>query len=218
MLDRRYPASSLIRASPSPHTARPSSHEMPVDRRGDHRWGFPCSLCLPVHACRRHHPGRYDENYSLISSIAVSLPRQGSGSAPASLFSRLVRRSFTLQPACSPNRLYDPLHRRLQRPRYLSRCFGCYRVERTSSRAGMFPLKGTVFPRRTPCASLSLLLYQDVKRTFTSKLSIMLGVIGIGGVVTHSPLPHHRRCGTAYGGSEGYAGPSKSRGSPRESK
>ena len=159
MLDRRYPASSLIRASPSPHTARPSSHEMPVDRRGDHRWGFPCSLCLPVHACRRHHPGRYDENYSLISSIAVSLPRQGSGSAPASLFSRLVRRSFTLQPACSPNRLYDPLHRRLQRPRYLSRCFGCYRVERTSSRAGMFPLKGTVFPRRTPCASLSLHLH-----------------------------------------------------------
>src|SRR5215831_15003015 len=30
--------------------------------------------------------------------------------------------------------------------------------------------------RRRPCASLSLLLYQDVKRTFTSKLSIMLGV------------------------------------------
>ena len=117
-------------------------------------WGFPCSVCLPVHACRRHYPGRRDENCSLVSSIAVSLPRQGSGSAPASLFSRLVRRSFTLQPACSPNRLYDPLHRRLQRPRYLSRCFGCYRVERTSSRAGMFPLKGTVFPRRTPCASL----------------------------------------------------------------
>jgi hypothetical protein len=29
--------------------------------------------------------------------------------------------------------------------------------------------------RRRPCASLSLLLYQDVKRTFTSKLSNMLG-------------------------------------------
>src|ERR1700752_4826105 len=25
--------------------------------------------------------------------------------------------------------------------------------------------------------------------------------IGIGGVVTHSPLPHHRTCGSAYGGS-----------------
>jgi hypothetical protein len=30
--------------------------------------------------------------------------------------------------------------------------------------------------RRRPCASLSLLLYQDVKRTHTSKLSNMLGV------------------------------------------
>src|SRR5215831_19458311 len=30
--------------------------------------------------------------------------------------------------------------------------------------------------RRRPCAPLSLLLYQDVKRTFTSKLSNMHGV------------------------------------------
>jgi NAD(P)-dependent dehydrogenase (short-subunit alcohol dehydrogenase family) len=28
-------------------------------------------------------------------------------------------------------------------------------------------------------------------------------VIGIGGTVTRLPLPHHRRCGSAYGGSEG---------------
>jgi hypothetical protein len=26
-------------------------------------------------------------------------------------------------------------------------------------------------------------------------------LIGIGEVVTHSPLPHHRTCGSAYGGS-----------------
>ena len=42
--------------------------------------------------------------------------------------------------------------------------------------------------------------------------------IGIGGVVAHSPLPHHRMCGSAYGGSVGYAGPSNSRGRPSESK
>ena len=30
-------------------------------------------------------------------------------------------------------------------------------------------------------------------------------IIGIGGVVAHSPLPHHRTCGSASGGSEGYA-------------
>src|SRR5216684_389002 len=34
--------------------------------------------------------------------------------------------------------------------------------------------------------------------------------IGIGGTVTRPPLPHHRRCGSAYGGSEGYASPSNS--------
>jgi hypothetical protein len=31
------------------------------------------------------------------------------------------------------------LHRRLQRLHYLHRCFGCYRAERTSSRAGLAP-------------------------------------------------------------------------------
>jgi hypothetical protein len=28
--------------SPPPHTARPSSRELPVDPYCDHRWGFPC--------------------------------------------------------------------------------------------------------------------------------------------------------------------------------
>jgi hypothetical protein len=30
--------------SPSPHTARPVSREMPVDPYRDHRWGFPCCV------------------------------------------------------------------------------------------------------------------------------------------------------------------------------
>ncbi len=42
--------------------------------------------------------------------------------------------------------------------------------------------------------------------------------IGIGGTVTRPPLPHHRRCGSAYGGSESYASPSNRRGRPSESK
>jgi hypothetical protein len=36
--------------------------------------------------------------------------------------------------------------------------------------------------------------------------------IGIGGTVAHPPLPHHRTCGSAYGGSEGYVRPSYSCG------
>jgi hypothetical protein len=42
-----------------------------------------------------------------------------------------------------------------------------------------------------------------VKRTCTSKLSIMLGTIGIGETVTRPPLPHDRTCGSASGGSAG---------------
>jgi len=68
LLDRRYPASSLLRASPSPHTARPDSRELPVDRRGDHRWGFPCCYWSTLPACRRHYPGRSDGPRSLVLS------------------------------------------------------------------------------------------------------------------------------------------------------
>ncbi len=68
--------------------------------------------------------------------IVFGLPRIVGGSAPATPFSRPAQRSLTLRPACSPSRLCDLLHRRLQQLRCLRRCFGCYRVERTSSRAG----------------------------------------------------------------------------------
>src|SRR5215472_1056583 len=41
-------AQHALRASPPPHTARPGSHELPVDHRGDHRWGLPCCVWSPV--------------------------------------------------------------------------------------------------------------------------------------------------------------------------
>jgi hypothetical protein len=68
LLDRRYPASSLVRASPPPHVARPDSRELPVDRQGDHRWGFPCCYWSTLHTCRRHYPGRSDGTRSLVLS------------------------------------------------------------------------------------------------------------------------------------------------------
>src|SRR5262249_49929918 len=72
-------------------------------------------------------------------SINFGLPRNRGGSAPALTFSRPAQRSLTLRPACSPSRLNDLLHQRLQRSRCLHRCSDCYRVERTSSRAGLTP-------------------------------------------------------------------------------
>jgi hypothetical protein len=35
----------------------------------------------------------------------------------------------------------------------------------------------------------------------TSQYNIVPSAIGIGGAVTCPPLPHHRTCGSAYGGS-----------------
>src|SRR5271155_101389 len=49
---------------------------------------------------------------------------------------RPAQRLLTSRPACSPSRLCDLLHRRLQQLRCLRRGFDRYRMERTSSRAG----------------------------------------------------------------------------------
>ena len=68
LLDRHYPASALIPASPSPQTAQPDSHELPVDPNCDHRWGFPCCYWSTLHACRRHYPGRSNGTRSLVLS------------------------------------------------------------------------------------------------------------------------------------------------------
>src|ERR1700757_1663915 len=65
-LHRHYPASSVVRASPPPHTARPVSRELPVDPYRDLRWGFPCCLWSPMRTCRRHSPGRSDRACSLV--------------------------------------------------------------------------------------------------------------------------------------------------------
>src|SRR5437899_6660955 len=85
--------------------------------------------------------------------FASAFPRTLGGSAPASLFSGPAQRSLTLQPARSPSRLSDPLHQRLQQSRCLHRCSDCYRVERTSSRAGIPPLWTSAFTAHQSCPS-----------------------------------------------------------------
>jgi len=72
-------------------------------------------------------------------STDCGLPLKTGGSALALVVSRPAQRLLTLWPARSPSRHRDPLHRRLQRLCHLRRCFDCYRVERTSSRAGLSP-------------------------------------------------------------------------------
>ena len=87
-------------------------------------------------ACRRQYPGRSDGIYSLVlfHSLRPS-PKPGRVGSCISLFEACS--AFTHVTACtlakSPS---DSLHQRLQQSRCLHRCSDCYRVERTSSRAG----------------------------------------------------------------------------------
>ena len=71
-------------------------------------------------------------------SIVFGLPRTGRVGSCITLFEACS--AFTHVTACtlakSPS---DPLHRRLQQLRCLHCCSDCYRVERTSSRAGLSP-------------------------------------------------------------------------------
>ena len=137
-LRRSYPASSVLRASPSPQTARPGSRELPVDPDRDHRWGFPCCVCSTMSACRRHYPGRSDGTDSLNTAPSSSaFPTLQLGRLLHYIFRGLlsVHSRYNLQ--TRQVALCDPLHRRLRRLCYLHRRSDCYRVERSSSRAGL---------------------------------------------------------------------------------
>lgn len=91
-------------------------------------------------ACRRQYPGRSEGVESLIyCSLVIGLPQVMGGSAPALPVSGPAQRSLALQPTDSPSRLCDLLHRRLRRLCCLHRRSDCYRVERSSSRAGLSP-------------------------------------------------------------------------------
>lgn len=101
--------------------------------------------CMPSPIPRQDRRDRF-ARYSLFDS---NLPRFIGGSAPALSFSRPAQCSLTLRPAALPSRLRDPFHRRLQRLRCLRHCFGCYRAERSSSRAGLAPTVDQCLSRRT---------------------------------------------------------------------
>ena len=138
-LRRSYPASSVLRTSPPPHTARSISHELPVDPYGDHRRGFPCCVWSPMPTCHRHYPGRSNEACPLVylHRLRPSLCNSQVGSChccfgACSAFTHVMACTLAESPS-------DPLHRKLRQLCCLRRRFDCYRVERTSSRAGVSP-------------------------------------------------------------------------------
>ena len=109
-LDRSYPASLVLRASPSPQTAQPDSHELPVDRDLRSPLGFPVLQLVPFFACMPSPLPRQVRwiLFARTVSINVGLPQLHGGSAPALHVSRPAQRSLTLRPTCLPSRPKRP--------------------------------------------------------------------------------------------------------------
>src|SRR5204862_1500537 len=78
-----------------------------------------------------------------------SLPRFVAGSASTSALAGPAQRSPSLRSACSPDHLFDPLHRRLRPLRFLHDRSDCYRLERKLPGGTALPLGNRAFPRRT---------------------------------------------------------------------
>ena len=136
-LRRHYPASSVIRACPPPHTARPGPRGLPV---GDTTppMGLPVLRRISLYTCRRHYPGlpaSLGQAGGTVGCARCSLPQRR---RPSPKFRRVGSRialfeacsAFTHVTACilaeSP---CDPLHRRLRRFRCLRPRSGCFRLE-----------------------------------------------------------------------------------------
>ncbi len=105
-LHRHYPASSVLRTPPPPHTARPFSHELPVDPLTAVTAGVSrvASGLLCLHAVAITPAGSMELVRSSIS-IVSGLPCEKVRSAPAIVVSGPAQRSLTLRPARSPSRL-----------------------------------------------------------------------------------------------------------------
>ena len=168
-LHRHYPASSVVRSSPPPHTARLVSRELPVDPYRDHRWGFPCCLWSPLRTCHRHYPGRFNGACSLVHLHCQRPSPCNSKVGSCNCFFGACS-AFTHVTACtlaeSPS---DPLHRELRQLCCLRCRLDCYRVERTSSRAGVAPAVVQRLSRRT-ITPINLALLTDAEGRRRSSL------------------------------------------------
>ena len=134
-LHRHCPASSVLRASPSPHTARPGSRELPVDRLLLSPLGLPVLrlihyACMPSPLPRQ---GRWNRFARTVPSSSA-FPTLQLGRLLHYMFRGLLSVSSRYNLQTHRVAVCDPLHRRLRRLCCLHRRSSCYRVERSSSR------------------------------------------------------------------------------------
>jgi len=119
----------------------------------DHAARLPVLRALSLCTCCRHYPGTAASGPSLLIRPAISaFPERVVGSACASSFSRLARRSLALRPAHSRSHQFVArFTQRLQPVRHLSDCSGCFRLEHVAG-WDSHPLESAALSRRTPLA------------------------------------------------------------------
>ena len=139
-LHRSYPASSVQRAlSAIPKRPSLSLASCQLTQNRDHRWDFSCCVWSPLPACRRQYPGRSDGTCPLVPFHQLR-PSHEPGRVGSCVVGFGACSAFTHVTACTLAKSpCDSLHQRLQQSRCLNCCSDCYRVERTSSRAGLTP-------------------------------------------------------------------------------
>src|SRR5437870_10600052 len=114
--------------------------------------------------CRRHYPGRFNGACSLVYLHCQRPSLCNSEVGSCNCFFGACS-AFTHVTACtlaeSPS---DPFHRKLRQLCCLRCRFDCYRVERTSSRAGVAPAVVERLSRRTVSPTINIKAPRQVDR------------------------------------------------------
>ena len=120
-----------------------------------HAARLPVLRALSLCTCCRHYPGTATGGPALLIRPAISaFPERVVGSACASSFSRLARRSLALRPAHSRcHQFVARFTQRLQPVRHLPDCSGCFRLEHFAG-WDSHPLESAALARRTPPADV----------------------------------------------------------------
>ena len=102
-----------------------------------------------MRTCHRHYPGRFNGAYSLVD-LHCQRPSPCSSKVGSCNHFFGACSAFTHVTACTlAESPCDPLHRELRQLCCLRCRLDCYRVERTSSRAGVAPAEVQRLSRRT---------------------------------------------------------------------
>ena len=131
-----------------------------------HAARLPVLRALSLCTCCRHYPGTATGGPALLIRPAISaFPERVVGSACASSFSRLARRSLALRPAHSRcHQFVARFTQRLQPVRHLPDCSGCFRLEHFAG-WDLHPLESAALARRTPTADIGLASFVAAKPT-----------------------------------------------------